>query len=194
MNPTLIFEQAQRNAVHGSIAPPLVEEAAGAIQVLKVIAILLAAPEAQIADLEVGPEVARRVAVGLALVVRAVRAVLEPLPRAVAVHVRRVVLQELERLGPQRRHALGAVVDVDVEPVRLVVVLHPPEHVVVDVAEEAHLGLHPPVVLDVGQRRVLGEEAAVPAAHLVVRGFFHVLYLLRAEERDGFVVEVHVDP
>ena len=73
-------------------------------------------------------------------------------------------------------------------------ILHPPENIVVDVAEEVYVWFDAPVVLCVCEGGVLAEEAAVPPAHLVVGGLFHVLYFLRDEERDGFVEEVHVDP
>lgn len=190
----LVLEEPQRDAVHRGVTPALVEEAARAIQVLKVLAVLGAAPKSQIGDLEVGPEVAGGVAVGDAVVLRPAGAVLEPGPCAVLVHVVLVVLEELERLGPQGADRLGAVVQVDVPAVRLVVVLHPAEDVVVDVAEEVHARLDAPVVLRGGERGVLAEEAAVPAAHLVVGEELHFLDVLRDEERDGFFVQVLVNP
>lgn len=53
MDLALILEQAKSNAMNGRVAPALVEEATGAIEVIEVVAVLLAAPEAQVADLEV---------------------------------------------------------------------------------------------------------------------------------------------
>lgn len=41
---------------------------------------------------------------------------------------------------------------------------------------------------------MLAEETAVPPAHLVIRGFFHVLDFLGEEQGDGFAVEVMVYP
>ena len=106
----------------------------------------------------------------------------------------RIRREELHRLGPQCGQRLGRVVQVDGEAVRLVVVVHEAEDVVVDVAEEVHLGLHPPVVAVLGQRRVLVEEPAVPAAHLVVRQHVRVLHVLLFQDVGGFFEEIHVDP
>ena len=73
-------------------------------------------------------------------------------------------------------------------------VLHEVEDVVVDVAEEAHFRLHPPVVAVLGERGVLVKESAVPPAHLVVGEQVGVLHVLLFEEIGRFFEEVHVDP
>jgi hypothetical protein len=180
--------------MHGSIAPALVEEATRFVEMVEELAVLRAPPEAQVANLKVGPEVAGRVAMRNTRVLRSFLAILQPSPRAILMDVALVVLQELERLRPQCANRFGAVMDIDVPPIRFVVVLHPSEDIVVDITEEVYVGLDAPVVLHVCEGGVLAEEAAVPAAHLVVRGFVHVLHLLRGKEVYGFVVEVHVDP
>src|SRR5690242_6683400 len=50
-----VFEKAERDAVYGCVAPALVEETTGAVEVVEVITVDLTAPEAQVADLEIGP-------------------------------------------------------------------------------------------------------------------------------------------
>lgn len=164
----LVLEQTEGNAMHGRIAPALVEEATRAIEMIEVVTILLAAPETQIADFEVGPEVAGRVSIRLFIVVWPSLVVLEPFTRIVGVYVVRMIVEELLGFWPERCYALSAVVDVDVEAVGLVVVLHPRKDVVVDVAEEVHVGFDSPVVLHVFQRWMLTEHAAIPPAHLMI--------------------------
>src|SRR3569833_382097 len=82
-----VLEQAQGDAVHGGITPPLVEEAAGPVEVVEVVLVGLAAPEGHVANLKIGPEVARRVAVGLLPVVGAADAVRQPVHSVVLLHV-----------------------------------------------------------------------------------------------------------
>ena len=82
--------------------------------------------------------------------------------------VLRVRRYEFQSLRPQSRNRLGRIVEVDGKTVGLVVIFHIAENVVVDVAEEMDLGLHPPVVAGVGQGWVFVEHAAIPATHLVV--------------------------
>lgn len=164
----LVFEQAECDAVHRCIAPALVEEATRAVKVFKVVAVFLAAPEAQVGDLKVGPEVAGGVAMSLVGVFWSPLVILQPLACVIGVYVVGMISEELSRLWPQCGDALWAVIDIDVEAISLVVVLHPSEDVVVDVAEEVHLRLDTPVVLDVLQRGVLAEHAAVPPTHLMV--------------------------
>lgn len=191
---TLILKQPQRHTMHRRVAPALVEEPARTVKMVEELAIRLAPPETQVADFEVRPEVAGGVAMCFVCVFRTALVVFEPLAGVIWVDEVRIVLEEFLGFGPERGDAVGAVVDVDVEAVRLVVVLHPGEDVVVDVAEEMYVGLDAPVVLYVFERRVLAEEAAVPPAHLVVGLLVHVLHFLLDKERDGLVVEVHVYP
>jgi hypothetical protein len=164
----LVFKQAECNAMDGRITPALVEKAASAVKVVEVVAILFTSPEAQVADFEVGPEVARRVAIGLPIVLWPPLFILQPLSRIVRVYIVRVISEELLRLWPQRRNTIRAIVDIDVETICLIVVLHPSEDVVVYIAEEVDVGLDAPVVLDILERRMLAEHTAIPSTHLVV--------------------------
>jgi len=54
----LVFEESQCDAVYWSVAPTFVEEASSAIEMVEIVAVLFAPPKAQVADLEIGPEVA----------------------------------------------------------------------------------------------------------------------------------------
>jgi hypothetical protein len=180
--------------MHGRVTPALIEEAAGTVEVVEVVAIRLTSPEAQVADLEVGPEVAGRVPVCLVLVLWSLAAILKPRPSTVRMDIVGMVLKELLRLRPEGFDALWAVVDVDVEAIRLVVVLHPAKDIVFDITEEVHVWLHAPIVFNISQGGVLAEHATIPPTHLVVGLFLHVLHLLLSEEVDRLIVEVAVDP
>lgn len=162
------------------IAPTLVEETAGPVQVLEVGLIFLAAEEVHVTDLKVGPEVACRVPVRTLGVLRTDLVIRDPFQHVALAQVRRVRGHELLGLRPKGLDGLRSVVEVDGKAVRFVVVLHIPKHVVIDVAEELDLGLNAPVVPITLQRRVLVEHAAVPTTHLVVRqlrGILNVLLL-----------------
>ena len=185
-----ILKQAQRNRMHRRIPPPLIEEPARAIQMVKIILIRPAPPKRQLGNLKITPKMAGAVAMGLFIMRGPCLAVDEPLHGVLGVQVLRVGGEELDGLGPERGDRLGRVVQVDVEAVRLVVVLHVAEDVVVDVAEELHLGLHAPVVERVLEGGVVVEEAAVPAAHLVVGFFARVLYVVFAEDLGALFIEV----
>lgn len=191
-----VLEQADTDAMHRRVAPAFVEEAAGAVQVLKVPCVGLGAPEVEGGDFKVAPEVAGRVAVCLLVVARAVRGVRHPAHGVVGVEVLCVVPfgQEALGFGPQCWDGGGAVVEVDGEAVGLVALRHVAEDVVVDVAEEVDVGLHAPVVCRVLEGRVDGEEAGVPAAHLVVGKHLGILDAVCLEDRGGFFVEFLIDP
>ena len=73
-------------------------------------------------------------------------------------------------------------------------VLHVPEDIVVYVAEEAYLGLHAPVVLNMLEGRMAVEHAAVPPAHLVVGYLAAVLHFVLLENLSGLLVEFLADP
>ena len=189
-----IFEQPQRNGVDWRVAPPLVEEAACPVQVSEVIFVSLAAPEIEFRDLKIRPEMAGRVSMRLLVVFGPALAVDKPAHRVVVVEVLGVGGEEFERLEPEGGYALGAVVEIYVEAVRLVVVGHVAEDVVVDVAEELDLRLDTPVVLRVLERRVMVEETAVPAAHLVVRDTVCVLDVIFFQDLGRFFKQVGADP
>lgn len=158
------------------------------------ISIGLTAPEIEIANLKVRPEMACRVSMRGLYVLRSSRPIFQPLPRIVLHLVIAVALQKLDSLRPQRRYTLRTIININVEAVCLVVVLHPGEHIIVDIAKEVDVGLHTPVVVEVCERGMLREKAGIPATHLVIRGFFHVLHFLFSKEGDGFGVEIHVYP
>ena len=85
MNLILVFKQTQRNSVHRRVAPPLVEEPSGSVQVVEICCISFAAPEIEGGDLEVGPEMAGGVAVCFLLVAGPVLAIRQPLHGVVGV-------------------------------------------------------------------------------------------------------------
>lgn len=149
-----ILEQSQRDRMYGSVSPSLVKEPPCAIQMLEIFPVCFAPPEFHVGNLEIAPEMTRRVALGLDVMLRPPNAVLQPLARIVLALVFQVRGQELERLGPEIGYALGGIVQVDGEAVRFVAVGHVAEHVVVNVAEEVDFGLHAPVIARVGQSRV----------------------------------------
>lgn len=194
MDPTRILEQTQRDRMHRRIPPPLVEEPARPVQRVEIVLVRLTAPELHVRDLEIAPEMTGGVAIGLFVMVRPLLAVTQPTQGAVVVDVLWVLGHELERLGPEGGDGFGRVVQVDGEAVGFVVVGHVAEDVVVDVAEEVDFGLHAPVVARGGEGGVFVEHAAVPAAHLVVRGEVGVLHSLLFEDVGRFFEEVRVDP
>ena len=189
-----IFKKAQCNGVHWRIAPPFVEEATCSVQMCEEIFIRLAAPEVKTRDLEVRPEVASRIPMRLLVVFGPALGVHKPAHRIVVVEVLGVRGKEFECLEPEGGDALWAVVEVDVEAVGLVVVGHVAEDVIVHVAEELDLRLDAPVVLRVFERRVVVEEAAVPAAHLVVGDTVRVLDVVLFQDPGRLFEEVGTDP
>ena len=111
MNPTLILEQPQRNAVHRRISPPLIEKATSPIQVLKIPLIRIAPPELHIRNFEIAPKMARTVPIRLLIMLGPALLVLQPRHRIIPVQqfVVRIDGQKLHRLGPQRRQRLRRV-------------------------------------------------------------------------------------
>jgi hypothetical protein len=194
MNLGLILKQPQRNRMHRRISPPLIKEPARPIQMIKIILIRPPPPKRQLCNLKIAPKMARAVPMGLFIMPRPRLTIDEPLHRVVGVQVLWVRGEELDGLGPERGDRFRRIVQVDVEAVGFVVVLHVAEDVVVDVAEELDLGLDAPVVEGVLEGGVVVEEAAVPAAHLVVGFFAGVLHVVFAEDFGAFFVEVVGDP
>lgn len=189
-----VFEQAKCDRMDGCVAPSLIEEASRSIEMIEVVFVHLGAPEVHIPDLEIRPEVACRVAICLLEILAALLVVLQPFDRAVRVRNVIVIGDELLCLGPETCDALGVVVQIDREAVSLVVVFHPPEDVVINVAEKVDVRLNSPVPPDILQCWVLVEHAAVPSAHLVVGSPAHVLHALLFEDLDGLLVQVFIDP
>lgn len=194
MNLARVLKETQGNTVNGRVTPTLVEEATGAVQVVEIILVRLAAPKVHIANLKVAPKVTCRITIGILGMVGTAGLVRQPVHGAVLVHILGVLGQELFGFGPQSRDGGRGVIQVDGEAVRLVAVVHVAENVIVDIAEEVNVGLDAPVVLCVGQGRVLVEHAAVPPAHLVIRDLVGILNLLFFEDLDRFVVQVLVNP
>ena len=122
--------------MHGCVPPPLVKESTSAVEVVKVLAVTLAPPKVHVCNLKVAPKMARRVS-SLLVVSRAVLGVRQPPHGVVRVYVFRMLGHELQCLRPEGLNGFGRVVDVDDETVRLVIILHVLEDVVVNVTEEA---------------------------------------------------------
>ena len=194
VNTVGVLEESETDTVDGRIAPALIEETTGSVEMVEVVLVCLAPPESHVANFEVAPEMACRVAVRLGVVVRAADAISEPGHGIVLVDGIGVRSDELEGLGPKSFDGLGVIVEVDREAVGLVVVLHESEHIVIDIAEEVDVGLDAPIVLDVLERGVLVEHAAVPPAHLVVRSHLRILDTAIFEEFGRGILEVRVDP
>ena len=161
---------------------------------LEIILICFTSPELHIRNLEIAPEMARAVSMRLLIMRRPCLAIDQPFHRVVLMQILGVCGEKLDRLGPERGDRFGGVIQVDVEAVRLVVVLHVAEDVVVDVAEEPDFGLDAPVVSGVFEGRVVVEHAAVPAAHLVVGFQGGVLHVVLFQELGAFFVEFVRDP
>lgn len=163
---------------------------------IEIILIRLTSPKVHIRDLEIAPEMTRRVPVRFLVVLRPPLFVLEPCTRidSVVFDIFRVSVEEFEGLRPKGGNGLRGIVEVDGEAVGFVVVLHVAENVVVDVAEEVDFGFHSPVVAYVFEGGMVVEETAVPAAHLVVGDHIAVLDVLLGKHLSTFFEEVHVDP
>lgn len=149
MDLVLILEKSQPYRVHRRITPTLVEEPPSAVKVLEIFLVWFASPEAQVTNLEVGPEMARRVAIGLDVVVPANRVVLQPFYGTIRMNVLWMICDKLLRRWPKSRNTLRAVVKVHGEAIGLVVILHVAEDIIVDIAEEVYIWLHAPIVLHV---------------------------------------------
>ena len=194
MDLTRILKQPKSDGVHRRITPALVKEPTSPVQMLEIRLIRFRAPEIHVGDFEVGPKVAGRIAVRYALVIRPPVTIAEEIVRVFLVQVLAVRCHKLHRLGPERLDALRRVVEGDGEAVRFVVVAHVAENVVVDIAEEVHVGLYTPVVLVFQQGGMFVEEAAVPSAHLVVGLHMCVLHVLVFEVVCALLHQVSVDP
>ena len=97
-------------------------------------------------------------------------------------------------LGPQCRDTFGRIVQVDVEPISLVMIAHPPKDVVVYVAVELYVGFNAPIILHVGQGRVFVEHAAIPATHIVIGYLACVLHILLVKDFHGLLEEIVIYP
>lgn len=194
MDLALILEQPQRNTVHRRIPPPLIEETTRSIQVLEIVFVGFGTPKLHVCNLEVAPKMTGAVPVRFYIVFWPSLAIHDPLSRVVLVQILGMCGHELFRLWPQGWYGGWRIVKVDGEAIGLVVVAHPTENIVVDVAEEVNLGLHAPIVADTLERRVFVEHATVPAAHLMIGYHGTVLDLLLFEHLGGLVKQIAVDP
>ena len=100
MYPRLILKQPQRNTMHRRIPPSLIKEPSGPIQMVKVILIRLTPPELHIRNLKITPEMARRVPVGLQIVLWSRLFIDQPRHRVVFVYMFRVRSEEFDCLWP----------------------------------------------------------------------------------------------
>ena len=160
---------------------------------LEILFIDLTPPELQVRDLEITPEMTRRIPIRLFSVPRPSLAIRQPLSRIVLDFIVRVRSQKFLRLWPQRRYGRRRIVYINRKPVSFVVVLHVAKDVIVNVAEEMDFRLNAPIIAGVGQRGVAVEHARVPAAHLVVGELASVLDGLLLEHFGGFFEDVTVD-
>jgi hypothetical protein len=60
-----ILEQAQRDTMNWRVTPSLIKESTGTIQMIEIILIRLTPPEIHIRYLEIAPEMAGAISVGL---------------------------------------------------------------------------------------------------------------------------------
>ena len=187
MDLALILKQPQRNAMHRRIPPPLVEETTGSIQVLEVVFIGFGTPKLHVRNLEIAPKMTRAVPVRFDIVFRPSLAIYHPLSRTILVQVFWMCRHELFSLWPQGWYGLRRIVKVDRKAVGLVVVAHPAENIVVNIAEEVYFRLHAPIVTDILKGRVFVEHATIPTAHLMVRYHGTVLNFLLFEHLGGLI-------
>lgn len=83
MDVRIILKQSQRNTMNRRIPPPLIKETAGLVQMLKILLVFLRAPEIEISNLEIRPEMARAVPICGVGVVGPQVAICEPHERVV---------------------------------------------------------------------------------------------------------------
>ena len=168
---------------------PLIVEPTSPVQPLEIRLVRLPLEKLEAADLEIAEELTVIVAHPLVLVNQIANA-------SIRMDILGVRLKKRLRLVPQARKAARVVQDEHVKPVDLVVILHELEDIVLYVAEEMHVRLDAPVVLEgVGdEERVPVEEAGVPAAHVAVGEEVALADADRVQVREAVVVAFLVDP
>ncbi len=134
--PDLIFGYKHGNtqSMNRGIPKSFIVEAAAPIQPVKVFFVCLAAKVIEIADLEVGEELA-------VVVVSAVTSIQQPVEVGFRVYQLRMSIDKGACSRPQGGKGTRVVEDVHVEPVLQSVVPHETEHVVVNVTEIVNLML-----------------------------------------------------
>lgn len=100
MDLTRVLEQPQRYTVDWRITPSLIEESSSSVKMVEVILVSLTPPETHICDFKVGPEVARRVTIGLVVMFWPPHAVRNPPLRIIFVEVFWVLGHEFDGFGP----------------------------------------------------------------------------------------------
>lgn len=103
MDLACIFKETESNAVNRSVTPSLIEKSSCSIKMGEVIFISLTPPKGKIGDLEIGPEVAGTVTMGLDVVVWSSLVVHQPSHGVILVQVLWVSGQEFDGLRPKRR-------------------------------------------------------------------------------------------
>jgi hypothetical protein len=156
----LLEHQGCSNRVDGGIAPALVEETAIVVEGFEVVDVGLGPEPVEIANLEIGPEVA--VVVGLAVIVA------DELEGVILGDVLGEGLGEVLGGVPEGGDSLDILVQTEGEAVLLLVLGHELEGVVVDVAVQLDAGFYAPVPFVVEHQGVTEEEAGLVAAHVPV--------------------------
>lgn len=161
---------------------------------IEIILVGLTPPKVQVRNFEIAPEMAGAVTIRLDVVLWSSRRICQPIHSIVLVEIFRMLSDKFGRFGPQRRNRSWRIVEIDSETISLIVVGHESEHIVVDVAEEVHLRLHPPVELRVCKSRMLVEKTTVPATHLMIGLHGTVLNIVLLEDSGRLFKQFIVDP
>lgn len=137
MNLLISRKEAQRNTMYGSVTPAFVEKIARLIEIVKVVPICLRAPEIQVADFEIAPEMACAVAMGGLGVVGTQDRIREPVVRVLvrAEGVAGMFFEEGRCCRPEGGYGFGVIVDIYSETIGFVILGHELENVVLDIAE-----------------------------------------------------------
>jgi hypothetical protein len=132
--PDLRFRNKHRNTqcMNRRISKSLIVETSTSVQPVKILLIGLPTEETQIADFEIGEELA-------IVVVTAVVRIEQPVEVGIRMDELRVSVDEGAGARPEGRERTSVVEDVHVEAVLHVVIAHEAEDVVVDIAEEVDL-------------------------------------------------------
>ena len=194
MDLALILQQTQCDTMHRRISPSFVKESTCSIQVLKVVFIWFGPPKFHVRDFEIAPKVTGAVPVRFYIMFWPPLAIHNPLFGIILMQIFRMCGHELFCLWPQGRDGLRRIVQIDRKSIGLVMVTHPAENIVVNVAEKVYLWLHAPIVADILQGWVFVEHATIPAAHLMVRYHRTILDFLFFEHLGGLIEQVAVDP
>ena len=160
VNLLLLEHESGGDGMNGRITPALVEETASMVQGGEVIDVRVGAEPVQVANLEVGPEMAVVVCLSVVLA--------DPLHRVALDNVLRVGGCEVLDGVPESGDRLDVFVQAEREAILLLVISHVFESVVVDVAEQLDAGLDAPVPFVVHHQWVAEEKARLVPAHVPV--------------------------